>query len=194
MEYFKSKYNVGAGKTVGHDYVLVGHSAGATLAFQSWMHRGPNATFSPAKAIVGLAGIYDLPLVVKNHSEVPFYRNMVAAAFGANERLWLKASPVNWDYEVQYDAGGLDVIVLAASEQDDLIEGEQWQAMKAILERQGWRVVGAEDEVNKGDGGQKELVVLPLQGGHDAMWEGGDELRRSIEVMIARLYPYTKPS
>lgn len=193
LGYFQDKYKVGArdanGKPIGHDYVIVGHSAGATLAFQSWVQRCPCATYRPAKAIVGLAGIYNLPAVVKNHASIPFYRMMVTNAFGPDESVWVKASPVNGNYEEQWEAGGLDVAVLAASEEDDLIEKEQWTEMQAVLECQGWKVVDATSIPEKQAGRQKELLILPLKGGHDEMWEKGGELRRSIEVVISRLFP-----
>jgi len=193
LGYFQNKYNVGAkdenGNAIGHDYIIVGHSAGATLAFQSWVQRCDCATYRPPKAIVGLAGIYDLPAVVRNHSEIPFYRKMITGAFGPDESTWVMASPVSDNYDEQWEAGGLDIAVLAASEDDDLIETEQWRKMKALLEVQGWKMVDVDGEPVKKDGRQRELVVLPLKGRHDEIWEKGDELRRSIETVIARLYP-----
>ena len=55
------------------NYILVGHSAGATLALQLL------ACSVFAKGIVCLEGIYDLPQLVK---EYPNYRGFVEGAFG----------------------------------------------------------------------------------------------------------------
>ena len=69
------------------NYILVGHSAGATLALQVLAATATAVTEAPrrglnvlAKGVVCLEGIYDLPQLVK---EYPDYRGFVEGAFGA---------------------------------------------------------------------------------------------------------------
>jgi len=59
--------------------------------------------------------------------------------------------------------------------------------MSKCLEGQGWKVVG--DGGGEVDARKKEIVILPLEGTHDEIWELGDGLRRGIEVAIQGLYP-----
>ncbi|KAJ6035798.1 alpha/beta-Hydrolase [Penicillium herquei] len=49
----------------GDRYIMIGHSCGAALAFQTlqWQARNPSPGFSEPRAIVGVAGIYDFPLL-----------------------------------------------------------------------------------------------------------------------------------
>src|SRR5204863_345907 len=80
----------------GHMYVVVGHSAGATLAFQLLM--GPAALARgdlPAEAaslpwgLIGVAGIYDLVGLDQRHGGA--YGPAFAGAFGRDERAWRAA-------------------------------------------------------------------------------------------------------
>src|SRR5579862_8374181 len=68
------------------EYILVGHSAGACLAFQSY------AYVEGCIGIVGVEGIYDLDELVK---EYPDYMGFVRAAFGDDRKVWEKASPTS---------------------------------------------------------------------------------------------------
>ncbi|KAJ5226957.1 uncharacterized protein N7469_006963 [Penicillium citrinum] len=106
----------------GDKYILVGHSCGATLAFQAVMgavagHRevrfngGVNDTGTGAEtvstspgplpprltsqpiAIVGVAGIYDLRRLRDEHSGISAYREFMEGAFGGDELLWDTVSP-----------------------------------------------------------------------------------------------------
>ncbi|RPB28420.1 alpha/beta-hydrolase, partial [Terfezia boudieri ATCC MYA-4762] len=60
------------------NYILIGHSAGATLCFQI-LGSGTPCTGLLPKAVIGLAGIYDLRGLVE---EYPDYRGFVEGAFG----------------------------------------------------------------------------------------------------------------
>jgi hypothetical protein len=137
-----------------------------------------------------LAGIYDLPLLIANHEDEPYYQNFVSAAFGQNEALWRNVSPVHGDYANASGRGGLEIAVLGASEGDLLVEKSQWEAMQESLEKQGWKTVDADSD---GGGGmsvnRKELLTLPLEGTHDEIWKLGGGVRKSIELVISRLFP-----
>jgi hypothetical protein len=71
-----------------------------------------------ATVIVGLAGIYDLQLLVRNHVDQPFYREFVEKAFGADEDVWQDVSVVNGDYT---GVDGLRLVLLGASAGDVLV-------------------------------------------------------------------------
>lgn len=202
LGYFQHKYGIGAidadGNPRGHEYIIVGHSAGATLAFQSWVLRCECATFRPARAIVGLAGIYNLPALVRNHAEEPFYRKFVSDAFTADEGVWVKASPAAQQYEEMWEKGGVETVILGASEGDVLVEKEQVEEMQAVLECQGWELVKADGDVGrdciegKEKGKKKEVIRLELEGSHDEIWKLGTGVRRGIELAVARLFPVNK--
>ncbi|KIW01011.1 uncharacterized protein PV09_07528 [Verruconis gallopava] len=185
--HLRQKYNVGA--EGGYRYVLVGHSAGATLAFQSVMRSSARSTLLPASAVVGLAGIYDLPALVENHADEPFYRKIVVDAFGEDESVWREASPTNAAYDRAWREGGLKTVILGASEGDVLVEKEQWQEMQKTLEHQGWKTLRSEDEARASSEQQKEIVLLRLEGTHDQIWRLGHGVRKSIELVISRLFP-----
>lgn len=78
------------------------------------------------------------------------------------------------------------MIVLGASEGDVLVEREQVEEMQAVLECQGWELVkGGRTEKKR----RKEVLKLELEGSHDEIWRLGTGVRRSIEMVIVRLFP-----
>jgi kynurenine formamidase len=163
-------------------YVLVGHSCGATLAMQTAMKRywgsQYESTFAlslnvvPPLAVVGLEGLYDLPLLVTNHKDVPEYRDFVTNAFGPHG--WDAVSPTAGDYEESWPDGKL--VVLGHSNDDSLVESGQWERMKEVLEGQGWK------EESKA----RNVVHFECKGDHDEVWETGDAAR-AIEFAVKEL-------
>lgn len=162
-------------------YVLVGHSCGATLAFQTAMKRywgeQYESTFAlslnvvPPVAIVGLEGLYDLPLLVSNHEDQPVYRDFVANAFGPSG--WEQVSPASGKYEESWVEGQL--VVLAHSKEDSLVEDEQWERMSLVLEMSGWT----------GEG-ETKVFAFEVKGEHDEVWETGDAAR-AVEFAVKKL-------
>lgn len=162
-------------------YILIGHSCGATLALQTTMKRYWGAQYEstfalslnmvPPLAIVGLEGIYDIPAIVKNHQDQPMYRDFVTNAFGPSG--WDEVSPANASYEESWADGRL--VVLAHSKEDSLVEDEQWEQMKAALEKQGW-----------GERGERRVEFLEVQGDHNEVWETGDAAR-AVEFAVKKL-------
>ncbi|KAF1356931.1 Alpha/Beta hydrolase protein [Delphinella strobiligena] len=171
----------------GERYILAGHSAGATLAFQVCMSRcwslgGAAKTVVPPLAVVGLEGIYDIPALIAYHSTRPhsdIYDAFTHSAFGERyqsvegERVdvWGRASPTQGDYE---RLGEGVLVVLAHSREDELVEWEQVELVRGVLEQQGW-----------GRGGRR-LEMLELRGRHDEVWEEGGEVARAVEVAVGR--------
>lgn len=196
--------------------MAVGHSAGATLAFQivmdrQWKHPTPSKptldekllNFSsqehnkhmikPALAIIGVEGVYDLSLLVKNHADDPAYEKFVSDAFGDDEDVWRKASPVAGDYSDGWPDGLL--VVLGQSPEDELVDWAQVSAMVKVLQEQGWKMKSEGGHMGKEMSatgtarrdsriGGKQFLVTYLKGSHDEVWERGTELARTIESSI----------
>jgi len=122
------------------EYVLIGHSAGATLAFQALACEKPKQL---PRAVYGLEGIYDLAALV---DEYPYYRGLVEGAFGAEEGKWPGPLALG---------GYRGLTVLAHSDNDELLSWRQTEEMKGRCEETigvggGLRVVkvvGSHDEV-----------------------------------------------
>ncbi|KAF3939467.1 hypothetical protein ABW19_dt0204877 [Dactylella cylindrospora] len=152
----------------GRNYILVGHSAGATLALQAvrsiFNGRNVNSVipsgdnFLPGglpRAVICTEGIYNLPDLV---DEYPDYLSFVQNAFGPPSQSWYDASPAclpGWKSE--YDGR----IVVIQSTEDELLSLRQATGFVRVLEGEGVKVDveivgGRHDEVFKRD----ELVVV----------------------------------
>ena len=163
-------------------YILVGHSCGATLAFQVAMKRywgsQYESTFAlemnvvPPLAILGVEGLYDLPALVKYHPNEPEVRDFVVNAFGQNEAVWAAVSPTASDFDDSWQDGRL--AVLAHSREDELVEWEQVDHMHKALKMQGF------DEV----GGDRRLKCVTLSGKHDQVWQEGEMLAMAIKATV----------
>ena len=161
-------------------YILVGHSAGATLALQVAMKRywgsQYESTFAlelnvvPPVAIVGMEGIYDIPALVEDH---PAYEDFISNAFGVSG--W--DAVTHADFDDSWPDGKL--VVLAQSSDDTLIEWKQVELQKKALEAQGWK-----------DSGERRLKTFELHGDHDEVWETGDAAR-AIEYAVKALSEMT---
>ncbi|PKX94372.1 arylformamidase [Aspergillus novofumigatus IBT 16806] len=168
----------------GTKYILVGHSAGATLAFQSVMgafRDSAAAVVSPPAAILGMAGIYDLRLLRDTHRHISAYQEFIEGAFGSDEAVWGAASPASVNGSEGVEGGWTSgrLAVLAHSAEDGLVDAAQQQAMQAALSR--W-----EDSTPQGSG-QRRVEMLSLKGDHDDAWIKGDELARAIAHTLAGL-------
>lgn len=113
LEYLKEQYGM-------KDYILVGHSAGACLAFQA-AH-----IIAGCKGIIGVEGIYDLEELVE---EYPEYEDFVEEAFGRDKHVWRKASPAHLDL----DSSTLTVKLIQSTE-DQLLSPRQTQLMFSKLQ------------------------------------------------------------
>ncbi|KAI5780480.1 Alpha/Beta hydrolase protein [Geopyxis carbonaria] len=132
-------------------FVLVGHSAGATLAFQSLPALSLSATLTPPLAIFGIEGIYDLPDLI---AEYPSYRSFVSGAFGDDTDTWPQVG--------QDAAGYRGLVVLCHSDEDELLSWRQTEGMKEVVEER----LGPS---MRGGGGVR---VVKLGGGHDEVLLG----------------------
>ncbi len=145
-------------------YVLVGHSCGATLAFQ--VPGVYNLEDVPLPAcIIGSEGIYDLKALLKVHDHVPFYRQFTVAAFGEVEKAWEEASPCSSTAPAIW--ANVRTLIISHSEDDDLVEkGQATNMLERVADTREWH-------------GQSRYV--PASGTHNEMWERGSELARVIK-------------
>ena len=167
---------------IGEKYVLVGHSCGATLAFQVVMDQwhsiagadpGTNHFRMPC-AIVGVEGIYDqsqLKDSFKDSEYAAVYQEFLEGAFGKNERIWSIASPGNADFAHIWKAGKL--VILAWSKDDELIDELQIVVMQKALD--------------EGKNENRRDLITQLTGKHDEIWKNGVQLANVIKLALHEL-------
>lgn len=162
-------------------YVLVGHSCGATLALQVAMKRywsqQHESTYAlehnvePPLAIVGLEGIYDVQAFDGNHRDQPIYKDFLDNAVGSAD--WNVISPTSGKFGDSWPDGKL--VVIAHSPADELVEPEQAELMQRCFVAQGWQ-----------ESGQRRVKFVELNSGHDEVWQTG-EAAKAIILAISLL-------
>ncbi|KAB2576026.1 Alpha/beta hydrolase fold-3 [Lasiodiplodia theobromae] len=195
MRWLRAEYGVGGESgpdgPPARDWVVVGHSCGATLACQlvadGWLDGSEFDKVAAPVGIVGLCGLYNLPLLAENHADCPAYEEFLQAAFGGDESVWLRASPTQLAQKLGEDRWQKGrCVVLASSPDDELVEAMQRDVMVRALEERGW--------VRREEGGGpdgRELVLVELDGRHDDAWREGRSVAKTIEVVIGRLFETT---
>jgi kynurenine formamidase len=188
IAFLRREYNV-------QRWIGVGHSCGATMLCQyiSGLPQNHSSSGGP-EGLVLSAGIYNLPLFLRNHApptcpeEVSaIYKNIVRGAFGPNADVYQGVSPVAGRYGVETWANG-KLVVLAHSYEDELVERTQRDVMCVALDREGWSIVmeDGDEEADVGTGG-RVLEVRDVKGTHDFVWEDGEQSARLIEEVVGRL-------
>ena len=178
----------------GQRYLLVGHSVGATLAFQVALNQtvpwtspskstsdsNPNPKVEPPLGVLGVEGIYSFPDLLKSFSHVPLYETFTRGALGDDKRIWDEVSPANWSKETYTSNWGMGtgkrrLASVAHSRADELVDWAQVEAIRGVFEKggQGW------------EGG--EFRVIELKGTHHEIWEKGAELARPIAEAVKAL-------
>ena len=160
----------------GQRYILVGHSCGATMAFQSVMPRVINRTVCPPPtAILGVAGIYDLQLLRDKHADISAYQDFIEGAFGSHG--WDAVSPACVKGDAGVEGGWKDgrLAVLARSTDDELVDASQGEAMRDTL---------ASNWANT----SRLITTLSLRGSHDDAWKDGEELARAVMFTLDELH------
>lgn len=148
--YLDKKYSI------ADRYLLIGHSAGATMTFELHNSYFKDETLPLPAAVLGISGIYDFEGFLAAHSH-PAYREFMEGAF-PDRSTWEQASPytskllgASWE--------SAKVIVISHSDDDELVEKGQADAM---LER-----------VGKTPDAEKKVHFLTATGKHDEIWESG---------------------
>ena len=175
----------------GREWILVGHSVGATMAVMLALKgsspsstslvaeekNGNDQAFEDAMAglrgIVALEGIYDFGLLRDRHWEIrEAYEPWIRAVFGEDEGGWERGSVLGILRGGGALREGVEGVVVAHSKGDEAVE---WEQSVELVEGLGERKEG-------GDGGRAGLVEV--QGGHDEVVEKGGEVWRSVEVLL----------
>ncbi|KAH6614921.1 Alpha/Beta hydrolase protein [Boeremia exigua] len=180
-------------------WVGAGHSCGATLLLQYAAGIGLSDddkahTLGGPDGLVLLCGIYNVPLLLQNHNPPAcpehisrIYHEFVGAAFGHDAAVYRSVSPVAGRYGTQQWPNG-KLMVLAHSYEDELIERQQRDVMCVALDREGWSIVmevgDGEAEVGEGS---RVLEVRDLKGGHDWIWEDGEQVAMLLADVVERL-------
>ncbi|KYK55663.1 hypothetical protein DCS_07627 [Drechmeria coniospora] len=160
---------------IADEYVLIGHSAGATLAYQLLMGEAalvglpaPSTIPLPA-AVIGIAGIYDL--VGLNARFGDGYASFITAAFGDDRGRWRDVSPASYAGTFKENSPRQRLHLLACSPEDSLIDGPEIDAMAAKLSEDGLHAT----------------VVKDLTGDHDFVWQDGSQVARLVAQALAHL-------
>jgi hypothetical protein len=128
-------------------------------------------------AVVGIEGLYDLPALVKYHADMPVYRQFVAGAFGEDESVWRDESPALANQRLKTLWRTTDLVLLAHSREDGLVEWEQVEAMQRAM------------ETHRPNGELKSAMqVLELTGTHDEVWERGEGVARAIQLTVGYVF------
>jgi acetyl esterase/lipase len=170
LRYLQDKYHFGS------QYVLLGHSCGATLALQvamdhtKWGQEAAALKVSKPNVIIGLNGLYDMPSLIhepggKHKELVPVYTAFTKLAFGDDEKQWQRISPVSVDDWATEWSPGKEVI-LAQSLEDSLVPYSQTEEMLSNF--------------NASKSGSLKVREVPFTGDHNFLWEDG---RRLAEIV-----------
>ncbi len=166
LVFLDAKFNI------SNRYILVGHSAGATLAFQlGRSDTPPEARIPQPTCILGVAGIYNLKSFIQAHSDMPVYSELVCNAFPERSS-WVNASPSLDPSPKLALWQGAEALVICYSKEDGAVEDEQATfMMERLLSRQGLR---------------GKVHYLLAHGEHDEIWQNGHNLAglitRSLEL------------
>lgn len=164
----------------GNHYILLGHSCGATLAFQVAMERskwhfcGSIPSVEKPRTIVGLNGLYDIPGLIDHPGEkhdhlIPVYRAFTKLAFGDDLDDWQIISPISVrDWCKEWTEGTR--VVLVQSHGDSLVPYEQTKTMLRALSRSK----------------SIELTVTEMgaSGDHNDIWANGERLAEIISEIV----------
>jgi|SRR5688572_18254165 pimeloyl-ACP methyl ester carboxylesterase len=186
--------------SLGQDYILLGHSAGATLVYQLLMGEAalasqPNCrqssqrTSNPfedcselqdlskeflaplPRVIIGISGVYDFPGLVTRFEGV---RDGLYRSFvtGAyGSDVQLWKEVSPVNYRGKFSWPGGIAAILAWSPEDTVIDELEIDCMVRKMKRDGTPVA----------------VIKDLTGEHDVVWEQGDQVARLIAEALAHI-------
>ena len=160
---------------LGDKYVLIGHSAGGSLAFQLLMGSAalggePASSLPLPAAVIGVSGIYDIEAIDERHNGN--YGGLMTGAFGGDRAVWRAASPACFSGSYKENWGGKRFALLAWSRDDNLVDEPEIDNMAAKLSSDGFADL---------------QVVKDLTGEHDSLWQDGVQLARLVGTTLDRL-------
>jgi kynurenine formamidase len=181
LSWLKNEWKVGSAS--GWNYVLMGHSCGATMAFQiAASDLFQDHEIQLPVAVLGIEGIYDLPLLVRTHESIPTYRQFVMGAFGEDEEAWKEASPAHFGARLQTMVKHIDTIAIAHSKEDELVETSQAILMVDAL----GAVAGTKEDKDK-------ISSITLDGTHDEVWEKGVGVQKAVVMTLRHIVRNSEP-
>jgi kynurenine formamidase len=159
---------------IANRYLLIGHSAGATMAFELHNWYFPGKSLPVPAGILGVSGIYHFDAFVESHSDIPAYAELMENAF-PDKTQWEKAAPYSARFPDYAVCEKVKAVIISHSDEDELIEKGQASFM---LER-ARQIPQSKDKVH----------FLKASGGHDEIWGSGyilaDLITKSIELLKA---------
>lgn len=157
----------------------MGHSAGATLAYQLLMGsaaldtraEGEHDTDAPLlpAVLIGISGIYELCEFNERHARN--YTSFIAAAFGEDETGWNTSMPACYSGSFKERLGPPRRAILARSSEDGLVDEPEIDRMADKLRRDGVPVE----------------VVKTLTGDHDFVWKDGTQIAELVKKALDSL-------
>ncbi|KAF9869482.1 hypothetical protein CkaCkLH20_13079 [Colletotrichum karsti] len=152
-------------------YILMGHSAGATLALQlpmgsASLGAAPPSEVQMPKAIVGISGIYELNAFNERHDEN--YTQFIAGAFGEDQTAWNKVVPATFSGSFKDVLPTKPLILLAWSPDDTLVDEPEIDGMVSKLKHDGVECT----------------VIKNLTHDHDFVWQDGKQIARLLSETL----------
>ncbi|KAK3315387.1 Alpha/Beta hydrolase protein [Apodospora peruviana] len=168
------------GAAADGEYILAGHSCGATLAFQAVMDParwGLSTRIVKPTVLVGLNGLYHLAGFIAHPPDGyaglrDAYEEFTRAAFGDDESVWKEACPASataWPSEWKEGKR----VVLVESREDTLVPYNQLEGMREYL---------------KSSSTALQVDEMGATGGHDEIWQKGDQLAEICLQVILNLW------
>ncbi|CAG9999827.1 unnamed protein product [Clonostachys byssicola] len=170
LQFLVQEYDLASGR-----YILVGHSAGATLAYQlcmgSYVLDGqvPPPSVPLPTTIIGISGIYDLDGIDQRHGGN--YAGFITSAFGSDRSRWRIASPACCPDGHISGRNLPSHNILAWSPEDTLVDEPEIDEMVAKLEASNANL----------------LTLKDLTGEHDHVWQEGSQVCRLINLALEHL-------
>jgi kynurenine formamidase len=155
LVYLQEEYNI------KDRYMLVGHSAGATLTFQLHQALLSGKSLPQPSKVLGISGIYNFEAFVEAHSGIEAYKEIMENAF-PERTIWQEASPYSSDPKnvTLWESAG--AIAVSHSPEDELVE----EAQAAFMLERARFLPEAENKV----------YFLEASGHHDQIWSSGTTL------------------
>ena len=164
------------------EFIVVGHSVGATMALMLGMRaprgdgcwgRDPAEEMRGCRGVVGLEGMYDFGACRDAHLEQrELYETFIAGAFGREvDGGWERGNVLGRDGEVRVREG-VEVVVVAHSQGDELVEVGQSRVVEEALARG-----------RHGDG-RFEVRFVEVVGGHKEVECEGTQVGKAVGCAV----------
>jgi len=148
------------------DYILAGHSVGGTITLK--VAQSEVLPFRHPVAALSLCGIYDFTALRDAHlSHRHVYDDFTTAAFGPEDDGGWERGNTKTGFSEK-----VEIVVLAHSKTDTLVDWEQTEVMRDSLMAMGPQAKGA---------------VMEVKGDHKEIYEKGEEVARAVKETLGYL-------